>query len=409
MAIFDFELLTYFEGYRYITSMAKYLRIKNKMTRIKVSQDLKIPITSYRRLEEDRNYKNESSIKKVANYFNIAIDIDKDLILKVNDDFNEFYNCTFFGDIVFQQRMYNKLMLNYEQCKDNILLIPLLLAKLIYYISNIKFNENKKEIEEIISILDNFYDDMTLPHKIIYNSYVCGYHAYFNQKSEMEDLAFNTMKLAETDEALKTVIIYQLSINYYFLKDWSTSLYYAIKARDGLVYTNNFNRLLYLKFHMATIFYLLSNFTEALDTLDKILVWTSFNQNDRLDYNSSLLTCYCLLRMGKYPETKNRLTTLYNRNSTKGELVMFMLYVYYKLDEKENFEQHWKLINDIYQNDMLYEGYYNISSFINLLYQHNKSDIRKNYKNLEKDFNLIPFCNLVDIIKAEYERITVKN
>jgi hypothetical protein len=261
-----------------------------------------------------------------------------------------------------------------------------------------------------MSLLDNFYDDMTLPHKIIYNSYLCGYYAYLNEKNDMEDLASNTLKLAETDEVLKTVIIYQLSIYYYLLKDWSTSLYYAIKAKDGLVYTNNFNRLLYLKFNMASIFYKLSNYIESLDTLDKILIWTSFNQSDRLEYNSTLLSCYCLSRMNRYQDASTNLLKLYSRNMNKGELVMFLLYIYYKLDDKKNFDQHWLLINKIYNEDMLYDGYYNISAFIDILYEHNRLEVvKKSYKDLEKDFNEIPYCNLVDIIKEEYKRMTIKN
>ncbi|HHU56469.1 MAG TPA: helix-turn-helix transcriptional regulator, partial [Acholeplasmataceae bacterium] len=114
MAIFDFNLTQYFEGYRYIAVMAKYLRTKNRQTRVKVASELNIPITTYRRLEEDKNFRNEAIIKKVANHFNLEMKVDYEFISKINDDFNEFYNSTYFGDIEYQEKMYTKLMLNFD-------------------------------------------------------------------------------------------------------------------------------------------------------------------------------------------------------------------------------------------------------------------------------------------------------
>lgn len=409
MAIFDFELTKYFEGYRYITTMAKYLRTTSRLTRVKVAQVLNVPITTYRRLEEDVNFRNEDIIKLVANHFHIEMKIDYELISKVNDDFNEFYSSTYFGDIDYQEKMYRKLMTNLNQCQNSLLIIPMNLAKLVYYISNARFKERYDELKTAIDILNYFYENMSLSHKIIFNSYMLGYHSFTENKRVMEETAFKTLKMAEGDEFLKTVITYQMSLAYYIFKDWATSLYYAMKAIDGLVYTNNFNRLLYLKFSMSQIFYQLENYLEALDMLEKILVWTSFNNSQRLQYNCLLLSSYCLTRLKRYNEAKDNLIQLSVINHQKGELLMFMLYLCYKMNDTAGVNEQWYIIEKMNRTFELYVGYYNISSFIMLLKEKATRDVlRKAYRNLDNDFKSLPYCNLIDIIKKEYEEMISK-
>lgn len=404
MAIFDFNLTQYFEGYRYIAVMAKYLRTKDRQTRVKVASELNIPITTYRRLEEDKNFKNEVIIKKVANHFNLELNVDYEFISKINDDFNEFYNSTYFGDIEYQEKMYAKLMLNFDACQNSLLLIPMNLAKIVYYISNARLVKNFGELKSVIDLLDYFYDDMSLPHKIIYNSYKIGYHAFYYNRLAVEDLAFKTLKLAEGNEFLKTVINYQMSLAYYICKDWSTSLYYAMKAIDGLVYTNNFNRLLYLKFSMAQIFYQLQNYLEALDILEKLIVWTSFNNVRRLEFNSILLSSYCLTRLQRYNEAMDSLLKLSIIDHHREELVVFMLYLCYKLNDELGFEGQWHIIENMEKNNEAFRGYYDLATLIlHLKNNEPNSVLKKVYKAIEENFKSLSFCNLLYIIKEEYE------
>ena len=122
MAIFDFDLTQYFEGYRYIAVMAKYLRTKDRQTRVKVASELNIPITTYRRLEEDKNFKNEVIIKKVANHFNLVLNVDYEFISKINDDFMNFATALTLVTLNIKEKVC-QINANFDTCRNSLLLI----------------------------------------------------------------------------------------------------------------------------------------------------------------------------------------------------------------------------------------------------------------------------------------------
>jgi hypothetical protein len=402
MTIYDFSLKSYFEGFKNIKTLVRYRRSSRGLTKVKVSADLNIPFTTYRRLEDDPNYKNEETLHKTAEFFNIDYNIDSVLVRSIHDAFNDFFNYTYFGNIKNQEKVFNKLMSKYDNCKNNILLVTLNLAKFIYFISNVKFNDKMTEINELIEFLNFFTEIMPLEHQIVYNTYLCSYYAYVNNRSSLEELAYKTIRLSADSDTLKTIVIYQLSIIYFMLKEWQMSLYYAMQIKGKLEYTNNFNRLIYLKYNIAMIFYKLKNYDEAVDYLQNILNYVITEDNYRLEYNSMLLLIYCLIRQQKLDVALIYLEQLYKDNENKGELLMLLSYLYHKNNNQDGYVNCMKSIELKHENNELYDGYYYTAKVIEALNEQEGTEkLKIVYKKAEEYFPSLSYCNFICLIKQE--------
>jgi len=157
-------------------------------------------------------------------------------------------------------------------------------------------------------------------------------------------------------------------------------------------------------FSMAQIFYQLQNYLEALDILEKLIVWTSFNNVRRLEFNSILLSSYCLTRLKRYNEAMDSLLKLSIIDHHREELVVFMLYLCYKLNDELGFEGQWHIIENMEKNNEAFRGYYDLATLIlHLKNNEPNSVLKKVYKAIEENFKSLSFCNLLYIIKEEYE------
>lgn len=266
--VFKIELERYFNDYRYVTSLVKYLRSKQKLTRIKVANDLRIPFTSYRRIEEDPNFKNVEYISRVVKYFNINDNFDIELIKKLDNDLALFIHSILYGykDFI---TFYYEIISHKEKCKNSFLMIFINLTEFIYqtYLLN---KEELLKMNEVIDFINSFLDELVEEHRFIFELFKSTYYAIMNDKNEASECHIKVLSYMDKNRKLAPFVYSQLCGNYILLQDWTNALIYAVKSRNLLFETDNYYKLIQNRLAHAEIFYNMKNYEEAVSILESL-------------------------------------------------------------------------------------------------------------------------------------------
>lgn len=345
MFVFKFDLEDYFKNNRYITSLVKYFREKNKLTRLKVSKDLDIPFTTYRRIEEDSNFKNSKYINLVADYFNINQNINDELITNLNYNLGLFFHSIIYGYRNIEQPYQNIIRLE-EECKQSFLMIFINLTQIAYHVV-MKDIKELNVIEDKLELISFMLDELKEKHQFLFYLFLSSYYALYLDSENVNKYHVQVISYLEKFPSLKAFTYCQITHNYILLEDWTNALFYALKAKDLLIETDNYYGLIYNRFHFAEIFFNIRNYDEAMNILNSLGAFLILHQNDLIPLESKVLHSSLYILLNKEKEI---LEIMNQDEDDSVELKIIRLYIYLLIDKKKFVELN-EYISNLSLND----------------------------------------------------------
>ncbi len=388
MFIFEFNLQDYFKSYRYITSLVRFFREKQDLTRLKVSKDLDIPFTSYRRIEEDPNFKNINYINRVADYFNINRNISNELVSNLNTSLERFYHALIYGfkDI---EEPYQRIISLEDECKHSFLMIFIYMAKFTYYVVK-KDVKSLIEFDEHINMILFMFDELQHKHQFILYLFLSTYYSLLLDYENTAKTHVKVLSYLDEFTNLKAFTFRQITHNYIILEDWTNALFYALKTKDLLIVTDNYYGLIINRLHFAEVFFNIRNYDEALNILNSLGSFLILHESHLIPLEAKVLHSSLYLLLNKEKELINIL----NRDKTEvNELKLIRLYIYYLID-KEKFKEYKDSLNELDFNiDQL-----RVYKIIVALFNEDKSLVNRLLKEVGS-CHLNVLKNLIKVIK----------
>ncbi|HHU28933.1 TPA: hypothetical protein GXZ54_07235, partial [bacterium] len=216
---------------------------------------------------------------------------------------------------------------------------------------------------------------------------------YYSLLLDYENTAKTHVKvLSYLDEFtnLKAFTFRQITHNYIILEDWTNALFYALKAKDLLIETDNYYGLIINRLHFAEVFFNIRNYDEALNILNSLGSFLILHESHLIPLEAKVLHSSLYLLLNKEKELINIL----NRDKTEvNELKLIRLYIYYLID-KEKFKEYKDSLNELDFNiDQL-----RVYKIIVALFNEDKSLVNRLLKEVGS-CHLNVLKNLIKVIK----------
>ena len=124
-------------------------------------------------------------------------------------------------------------------------------------------------------------------------------------------------------------------------------MFYALKAKDLLIETDNYYGLIYNRFHFAEIFFNIRNYDEAMNILNSLGAFLILHQNDLIPLEAKVLHSSLYILLNKEKEI---LEIMNQDEDDSVELKIIRLYIYLLIDKKKFVELN-EYISNLSLND----------------------------------------------------------
>jgi len=400
MVLYDFNIQRYLENNRHLLAINNYYRITKKINKKTIQKETKIPHASYRRAEINDFVDHPDMLFKVANYFNVPTDIDREFIDELNDDFNKLYTYYYLDDKKQMEEAFNKIEAKKPQLEKTAFITIYHFAKLVYYIGS----EKRVKVDKIslsLNILEGFEEDLLDEFKFLLDLYRYSYYSLIHDEANSIKYAQIVYVAVNEYPELVPIVLYQMSVNYYLINDYANCIFYSLEALPLLINNLNFKRALYCNMNMAICFERLENAVKSKEILNKIQLYLTSNYDERIDYLTNLTLANCYVTEKDYKSAIPIFDKLESTRKIKGENSLMLLYCYYKTDAYAEFNQLRDMLLEEYDKKNLYVGYYHLVILMDALDSKNKTLIRNKFKIAKEHFQFIGDAKIADLINKE--------
>lgn len=400
MIFFDFNIQKYYEDCKYLSAFINYSRKSLKISKKQMQKDNLISHATFRRAEVTNFVGHPELLNKLAEYFRIPVEFDIDLINEINEEFNIFYTCLYFNDLEKMEYYYKRIEAKKDLCSNSILLSVFHFSRLIYYVSSPKRVEIEA-IAESIEIIKLFQDDLLDIFAFLFDEYLYCYYSLIHDKENALKLSKKVYLEAFKYPRLVPMVLYQMSVNYYFINDYANSIFYSLEALPKLENDLNYNRAISSHLNLAICFERLDNTVRSKEILNRIFLYMTSNYIPRVDYLAKLTLANCCVTDENYLEAVEIFKELEANKNPKGENSLMILFCYYKSHNKNSFKD---LASDLYEeliNHNFYKGYYDLVILLEAMLKKNKKIIYDKFLIAEKSFPNYSDSKIVDLIYLE--------
>ena len=402
MIQFDFGIQEYFESNKHLISMINYYRKSLNISKKSLQKENNISHATFRRAEVTNFVAHIDILHKLANYFDIPIEIDKTVIDELNDNFNLLYTYLYLNDIEKMEYYYHLIEEKKDLYSNNILFTIYHFSRLVYYVGSHKRVEFGI-ISESLEILKYFQGEMLDVFEFLFDDYTYCYYSLIHDEENTLKYAKKVYLGVAQYGSLVPQIIYQMSLNYYFINDYANSIFYSFQALPKLEADLNYNKALYCNLNIAICFERLHNTIKSKEILNKIFLNLMSNNVPRAEYLAKLTLANCYVTEGLYASAIKLFAELEAKRDIKGENSLMLLYCYYKLGSKDAFDNLAGSLREDFLNDRFYVGYYDMLVLIEALANNNKSEALELFKIASKSFQFFGDAKIVDIMFKEMQ------
>lgn len=400
MVFYDFKIQNYYKDNKYLLAIVNYSRKSLKISKKQMQKDNQISHATFRRAEVTDFVGHPEILTKLAEYFQVPSTYDMDFVNEINDDFNNFYTCLYFSELDRIEYYYKKIEAKKDLCRGSILYSIYHFARLIYYISS-PLRVDTDTMLESIEILKIFREDLLDIFDYLLDEYTYFYYSLIHDKDAALKLSKRVYLEAHKYPRLVPLVLYQMSINYYFINDYANSIFYSLEALPMLIEDLNFNRAISCYMNNAICFERLNSTVKSKEILDKLFLYLASNNNKRLEYLAKLTLANCYVTDENYLEAVEIFKELENNKKVKGENSLMILYCYYKSNNIKSFELLAESLHSELEKDNFFEGYYDLVLLLEAMISKNKKLITERFFIAQKSFTQYSDSKIVDLIYSE--------
>ena len=402
MVLFDFDIHEYFTTNKHLVSMINYYRKSLNISKKSLQKENNISHATFRRAEVTDFVAHVDILQKLARYFDIPVEIDKAIIDELNDNFNYLYTFLYLNDIAKLEYYYHLIEEKKDLYTNNILFTIYHFSRLVYYVGSHKRVEFDI-ISESLDILRYFRGDLTEVFEFLLDDYTYCYYSLVHDEENTLKYAKKVYLGVQQYNELVPQILYQMSLNYYFINDYANSIFYSFEALPKLEADLNYNKALYCNLNIAICFERLHNTIKSKEILNKIFLHILSNESPRVEYLAYLTLANCHVTEGLYEEAIQIFKDLESKRDIKGENSLMLLYCYYKSNKKDAFDMLAANLREDFMKDRYYVGYYDMVALIESLTRSKKSESLELFKIASKSFQFYGDAKIVDIIFKEMQ------
>ncbi|MDD4213093.1 MAG: helix-turn-helix transcriptional regulator, partial [Bacilli bacterium] len=233
MFLFDFNIQRYYETNKFLMGAVDYYRIAKSISKKQIQKEANISHATYRRAEVTQFVDHPEILTKIANYFGISTTYNRELVKEINEDFNLLYTYLYLYDVEKMEFYFQKIENRAKECENSILFSIYHFSRLIYYMGSPMRGELDK-ISESLAILHCFEEHLLDVFIFLLEHYQFCYYSLVHDKGNTiryaKQVYLDSMKYPK----LFPYILYQISLNYYFINDYANSIFYSLEALPKL-------------------------------------------------------------------------------------------------------------------------------------------------------------------------------
>ncbi len=398
--LFDFEITKYFLDNRNIIATINYFRQSRGINKKQIQKDNKISHATFRRAELNYFVDHPELIKKMATYFQIPTDYKEGIVQEANSHFNLLYTYLNLGDFEKMEYHYKQIELIKMTYPNSFFLAIFHFARLVYYVGS-PLRVELNAIKESIEVLQLFRDDLLDVFIFLLDYYLLCYYSLMHDKINTTIYAKKIYLESAKYPSLLPLVLYQLSLNYYFINDYANSIFYSLEVLPMLENELNYNRALYCNLNIAICFERLNNTVKSKELLDRIFLYLMANHVPRVAYLAKLTLANCYISEENYVEAIPIFEELEMDRPSRGENSLMLLYCFYKTKEEHLFNALKDTIDEEVEKDNFYLGYYDVVLLLAELFNQNKKNILSKFKIAEKSFQAYGDSKIVDLLYKE--------
>lgn len=400
MVLHDFQIQRYYETNRFLMATVNYYRKSQNISKKQIQKDSIISHATYRRAEVTNFVDHPEILVRIAHYFGISTAYEPKLIQEINNDFNFLYTYLYLYDVEKMEQYYQKIENRAKECEKSILFSIYHFARLIYYIGSPMRVELDK-IAESLQVLHFFEEDLLDVFKFLLEHYQFCYYSLIHDKVNTVRMAKQVYLDSMKYPKLFPYILYQMSINYYFINDYANSIFYSLEALPKLEEDLNYNRAEYCQLNIAICFERLNNTVKSKDILNRIFLHLMTVNSPHIDYLAKLTLANCYVSEENYMDAVHIFEELEQNRTFRGENSLMILYCYYRLNDGESFNQLKNVLEDAFKKWYFYSGYYDAVLLLDALMNNQKRLFLPAFKTVEKSFSMYGDSKIVDLIYKE--------
>ncbi len=384
MTIHDFTCDFYFRDYYALIVMAEYLKKKKQITQKEINEKMNIPKSNFRRAQMNDFIGYASIIEKIADYLGMPAKIEDSVIENLNELFSYFYTCISFSKYHEAKDYYDNIVANFSHYENTILIIPYYLAQLIYYISAVNYTNkiDYKKISEAVEVLQCFLEKMSDEHRFLFYEYMATYNGILKNMEEVNHYSRLTLYVSPNFPNLEPSAFYHISFSYSMVSDFINALIYANKALPKLEEQLNYQKAVFCRMNIATLYKKLGNIDEAKRMLRKNMVYLNFNDIPRLDQVTYLNYADCMLSDENYNEAV-KYYQMIEKNITKKhdfEAIM-IIYSLYKMNQYDKAKEFFNQLSSLREQNKYPIEYFSLIEFFKMYFEKAPTaDIQNQYK-----------------------------
>jgi len=402
MILYDFNILKYLENNKYLLAINKYYRKIQGISKKQLQKDTGIPHATFRRAELNDFVDHPDLLIKMAEYFQLPTEINLDLIKELNDDFNILYTYYYLDDKEKLEFYFNKIEEKKPKLEKTVFITIYHFAKLVYYVGTKKRVE-VDHIYDSLSILEEFRDDLLEVFRFLLDDYYYCYYSLIHDEEKSVGYAQKVYLEVSKYPKLLPLILYQMSLNYYFINDYANCIFYSLEALPRLVNDLNYPRALSANMNMAICFERLDNTVKCKELLNKISLYLMVENDSRLNYLTELTMANCLVTEKNYTEAIEIFKKLEKYDSVMWENYLMRLYCYYKVGNESEFKELADQLKEYYRQEKLYQGYYDLVILMDSFFVNDKKLILEKFRIAEKSFQYYRDSKIVDLMYQEMQ------
>lgn len=397
---YDFNIQRYYANNEYLIAMLNYMRKSLKISKKQIQKDNHISHATFRRAEVTDFVGHNEILNTLAKYFNIDVNYDTKIIAEVNDNFNCFYTALYFGQLDKLELYYHKIEAKKALYSNSILFSVYHFARLIYYISS-PLRVETETILDSLEVLRYFQEDLLEEFSFLLEEYTYCYYSLIHDEKQALSLAKKVYLEGHKYPRLLPLVLYQMSVNYYFINDYANSIFYSLEALPLLESDLNYTRAIFCHSNNSICFERLNNTVKSKEILEKIFLYLTINENKRLEFLARLTLANCYVTEENYLEAVELFKELESQNDVKGESSLMILFCYYKSGNIESFNLLKNELELSLNEDKFYKGYFDLVLFMDAIMKKDKKQISQRFSIAEKSFPYYSDSKIVELIYKE--------
>ncbi len=389
MTLYDFSCGYYFQNHQEILVMVDYFKKLKQITQKEINETTGIPKSNFLRAQHKEFDGYDEIVAKMAEYFQIPTILNPSIITEFDELFSLFYTCVCFSKVEEAKTYYDIIVSKADLYKNSILWVPYHLMELIYYVTEVNYTNvvNYVKLDESVEFLKNFVDRMSSEHRFLYYEYMTCYWAFKKDKEQVVHYARLTIYLGTNYHELEPNANYHVSFSYSLIGDFINALIYANKALPKLEEQLNYNKAVFCRINIATLYKKLGNIDEAKRLLKKNLIYMTFYNVDRLIRATHLNYADCLFSEKNYKEAIKHYLIIVNDIIKREDYESIMItYCLYQAEDKKAASAYVNKLIGLNEKHAFSSEYLSLILFFRAYFEaHSYPEIEKAFRAAEAD------------------------